>query len=463
MKVIIVGASKVGYALAQHICEEGYDLVVIDRDEECVDAITDAFDCNGFVGNGSSPELLKKAGIESATLLVAVTKDDETNILCCSVAKQLGVKRTIAAVRGPEYATDKEFFSGKMGVDMLINPYRAAANEGNKMIRYAETVEREKFGDGNVHVATVEITERSILAGTGMAQVHSKLGAQVLICAIDRGGKIFTPKGQHDIRPGDKITFAAVGEEMDKALVALDIMEKILKKAVVVGGGKLGFYLVGVLLHQGAAVTLIDVDANRCRNILAHYPKANVIQGDGTDSALMEKELANADACVACTGKDEENLIISMFAKAFGLDRIAAVIDNYNYESMLKRSGINHVFSTQDVALMDVIKDCRLLASSANNLNDKNVMKWLYTLNDGKIEAAEFEIGEDFALLEVPFKEKNFQLKSGVLIAVIMRGEEVIVPDGNSYIKLGDRVIVVSAEHRIARLSDIFSKAVKES
>ena len=463
MKVIIVGASKVGYALARHICEEGYDLVVIDRDAACVDAITDAFDCNGFVGNGSSPELLKKAGIASATLLVAVTKDDETNILCCSVAKQLGVKRTIAAVRGPEYAQDKEFFSSAMGVDMLINPYRSAANEANKMIRYAETVEREKFGNGNVHVATVEITEKSILAGVGMTQVHSRLGAQVLICAVDRDGKIFTPKGQHDLRSGDKITFAAVGEEMDKALVALDIMEKILKKAVVVGCGRLGFYLCGVLLRQGVAVTMIDVDADRCRNILEHYPKANVIEGNGMDSALMEKELKNADACVACTGNDEENLIISMFAKAFGLDRIAALIDNYNYETMLKRSGINHIFSTQDVALMDVIKDARLLAIAGKNLNDSNVMKWLYTLNEGRIEAAEFEISSDFALIEVPFKEKRFQLKSGILIAVIMRGEEVIVPDGNSCIKEGDRVIVVSAEHRISRLSDIFVKVTKES
>ncbi|MBR4605024.1 MAG: NAD-binding protein [Lachnospiraceae bacterium] len=177
MKVIIVGASKVGYALARHICEEGYDLVVIDRDAACIDAITDAFDCNGFVGNGSSPELLKKAGIASATVLVAVTKDDATNILCCGVAKQLGVKRTIAAVRGPEYAEDKDFFGQRMGVDMLINPDRAAANEGNKMIRYAETVELEKFGDGNVHVATVEITKDSILAGVSMPQVHARLGA----------------------------------------------------------------------------------------------------------------------------------------------------------------------------------------------------------------------------------------------------------------------------------------------
>ncbi|MBR6150593.1 MAG: Trk system potassium transporter TrkA [Lachnospiraceae bacterium] len=463
MKVIIVGASKVGYALARHICEEGYDLVVIDRDAACIDAITDAFDCNGFVGNGSSPELLKKAGIASATVLVAVTKDDATNILCCGVAKQLGVKRTIAAVRGPEYAEDKDFFGQRMGVDMLINPDRAAANEGNKMIRYAETVELEKFGDGNVHVATVEITKDSILAGVSMPQVHARLGAQILICAIDRGGKIFTPKGQHDVRSGDKITFAAIGEEMDKALVQLGIIEKILKKAVIVGGGKVGFYLVGVLLRQGVAVTLIDLDADHCRRMLEHYPKANVIQGDGTDSVLMEKELKDADACVACTGNDEGNLIISMFAKSFGLDRIAAVIDNFNYEVMLKKSGINHIFSTQDVALIDVIKDTRLLATAGKNENDKNVMKWLYTLNGGKIEAAEFEISEDFAYLDMPFKEKQFQLKSGILIAVIMRGQEVIVPDGNSCIKVGDHVIVVSAEHKIARLSDIFAKGIKEN
>lgn len=457
MRVIIVGASKVGFALAKHISEEGYDLVVIDQDQESVEAITDSYDCNGYVGNGSSPELLKKAGIASATVLVALTKDDETNILCCSVAKQLGVKKTIAAVRGPEYAEDKDFFADKMGVDMLINPDRAAASVGNKMIRYAETVEMEKFGDGNVHVATVEIKKNSILCDAPMTDVQKRLGAQILICAIDRDGKIFTPKGQHDIRQGDKITFAAVGEEMDKALVQLGIIEKVLKKAVIVGGGKVGYYLTGILLRQKVSVTLIENDPERCREFLAQHPKANVIEGDGTDSALMERELKGADACVACTGKDEENLIISMFAKSFGLDRIAAVIDNYNYEVMLKKSGINHVFSTQDVALINIIKDTRLLATAPKNTNDTNVMKWLYTLNSGKIEAAEFEVGKDFALVGVPFKDKSFKLKAGVLIAVIMRGQEVMVPDGNSSICEGDRIIVVSAEHRIGRLQEIIA------
>ena len=457
MRVIIVGASKVGFALAKHICEEGYDLVVIDRDPACVDAITDSFDCNGYVGNGSSPELLKKAGIASATVLVAVTKDDETNILCCSVAKKLGVKRTIAAVRGPEYAEDKDFFADNMGVDMLINPDKAAAGAGNKMIRYAETVELEKFGDGNVHVATVEIKKNSILSGVPMTEVQKRLGAQILVCAIDREGKIFTPKGQHDIRQGDKITFAAVGEEMDEALVQLGIIEKVLKKAVIVGGGKVGYYLTELLVRQKVQVTLIENEPERCRELLEACPRANIIEGDGTDSELMEKELKAADACVACTGKDEVNLIISMFAKSFGLDRIAAVIDNFDYEVMLKKSGINHIFSTQDVALINIIKDTRLLATAAKNTNDTNVMKWLYTLNGGRIEAAEFEVGKDFALTDVPFKDKSFKLKAGVLIAVIMRGQEVIVPDGSSSICEGDRIIVVSAEHKIGRLQEIIA------
>lgn len=444
-----------GFALARHICEEGYDLVVIDRDGARVEEITDSFDCNGFVGNGSSPELLRKAGIESATVLVAVTKDDETNILCCSIAKQLGVKRTVAAVRGPEYGKDREFFADRLGVDVLINPDMAAAHEGNKLIRYAGTVEIEKFGDGKVQVATVEITEDSVLADVPMPQVHARLGARILICAIDREGKIFTPKGHHDVRPGDKITFAAIGEEMEKALVQLNIIEKALKKAVIVGGGKVGYYLTGILLEQGVDVTLIDNDLERCRELLEHYPKANVIGGDGTDSELVEKSLKGADACVACTGKDEENLIISMFAKSFGLDRIAAVIDNYDYEVMLKKSGINHVFSTQDVALIDVIKDARLLATAGQNLNDTNVMERLYTLNNGRVEAAEFEVGSDFALLNFEFKDKQFRLKPGILVAVIIRGKDVMVPGGSSSILEGDHVIIVSAEHRISRLSDI--------
>lgn len=453
MRVIIVGASKVGFALASHIVKEGYDLVVIDRSPEKIDAITDAFDCNGYVGNGCCSELLRKCGIDSASVFVAVTKDDETNILCCSAAKKLGVKRTIAAVRGPEYEKEMSFLTNELGVDLLINPDKAAAKVGIKMLRYVETVEREMFGNGAVHLSAVEICENGILSAVKLPSVQKVLDAKILICAIDRGGKVFTPSGKDEIKTGDKIVFVAAEADMEKTLNKLRITERRLKKAVIVGASNVGYYMTGILLRRGIKVTVIDNDEGRCRQMLECFPKADIVNGDGTDSELMEKELKGADACVAATSRDEENLVISMFAKSFGTARIAAVIKNIDYETMLKKSGINHVFSTQDVALIDIIKDVRLVDNGTDETCGS--MKWLYALNSGSVEAAEFEVGTDFKLQGILFKDEAFKLKPGILIAVIMRGGSVEIAGGNSKILPGDHVIVVSAEHRILSLADI--------
>lgn len=456
MRVIIVGASKVGHALAKQVCAEGYDLVVIDRNAEKVDAMTDSFDCNGYVGNGSSPETLKKAGIASASVLVAVTKQDETNILCCHIARKMGVQKTIAAVRGSEYSADHDFLCNQLGIDLIINPDKSAAAEVNKLIRYAGAVEMERFGDGTVNVATVDISGNSILANISMPEIQSRLGAQILVCAIERGGKIVTPKGKHKIIPGDKITFAAIGDEMDKALKQLNILKKVIRKTVIVGGSRVGCYLADMLLSHGVKVTLIEKDREKCQKLLEAFPRVNVITGDGTDTELMEKELKGTDACVAVTGNDEENLIISMFCKSFGLDRIAAEIDNINYENMLVKSGVNHIFSTQDVSLGSIIKSLRSLVTAGHSA-DENVLKWLYPFNDGKIEAEEFEVGGEFALSGLAFKDPKFTLKRGVLVAVIIRGAETMIPDGNSCIMKGDRIVVVSAEHKITKLTDIIA------
>lgn len=456
MRVIIVGASKVGYALTKHICDEGFDVIVIDEDAASVDDITDRFDCNGYVGNGGSPRLLKKAGIDTASVFIAVTKEDETNIMCCNVAKQLGVRRTIAAVRSPQYAQDKQFFSEKLGVDMLINPDMAAAVEVSKQIKYAGTIEIERFGDGNVNVATVAIENGSVLADVMMPEVQTKLGAQALICAIERGGKLITPKGKSQIKVGDKITFAAIGEEMDKALKALDLIEKVVRKVVVVGGSKVGYYLAEMLTEQGVKVTIVDNDTEHCRELLEKIPKADVVNADGTDTEFMEKVLKGIDACVVVSGEDEVNLIISMYAKSLGLDRISAEIDNGNYEKMLKKSGIDHVFSTQNIALGDIIKDTRLMAAGENKV-EGNLIKWMYTFSSGRVEALEFDVEDDFKLMNIAFRDTKFALKPGVLIAMIVRAGEAIVPDGNSCICHGDRIIVVSSEQKISKLSDILA------
>lgn len=456
MRVIIVGAGKVGNALVNQISRENVDIVVIDKSEACIEAITDAYDCNGFVGNGSCPELLKKAGIDAASMLVALTKSDETNVLCCSVAKAMGVKRTVAAVRGSEYVGTQKFYSENLGVDVFVNPDMAAAAEVSKLIRFVGEIELEHFGDGDVSVATVKVGEDSVLAETEMSKVQARLGVQALICAIDRNGKAVTPKGGQFIKAGDIITMAAIGENMEKALLKLGFYKHSLKKTVIVGGGRIGRYLAKQLIAEGVKVIIIEKNPNQCNKLVSLLPEAEIICGDGSNIELMEQQLKGVDACVVMSGRDEENLIISMFAKAMGMERIAAEMDNENYDEMLRKSGIKHTFSNRDVSIEEIVHEVRTLIAAEDD-KDNNVIKWLYNFNHGRVEAVEFELTEEFKLLGIPFKSNNFKLKPGILIAIIVRDGIAFVPNGESVLKAGDRVILTSVEYKISKLTEIIA------
>lgn len=456
MRVVIIGCSKVGEALTRIMCDEGHDVVVVDTDSEKIEYITEKYDCNGFVGNGGSPIILSKAGIDSASLLIAVTKYDETNILCCDVAKKLDVKLTIAAIRTPDYKQESRFLREQMGVDVIVNPEKLAAREVNKLIRYPENIVIERFGDGNVNVATVEVKPGSILSDIKMDSLRNQISAKILVCAIERGNKIITPKGDTVIKANDKITVCAVGEELDTFLSQIGIIEKIIKKIVIIGGSKISYYLTDIMLANGVKVKLVDSDEEKCRELLEKFPKAEVICGDGTDSQFLEKTLAGVDACVAATGDDEENLIISLFAKSFGISRISAKIDNRNYVKMLKTSGINHIFSTQDVAVSGVVRNSRAV-SVDDALLRGNSIKWMYKLNDGKVEAVEFEVNDNFKCKGMALMDKEFTIKPGVLIAVIIRNHEAFVPGGASTIEVGDRIIVISSEKKLSDIQDILA------
>lgn len=456
MRVIIVGASKIGYALVKQISKEDVDIVVIDKQEKVIDEITDAFDCNGFVGNGCSVALLKKAGIDSASLFVSLTKSDETNILCCSIAKKLGVKRTVAAVRYPEFKGDKAFLSTEMGVDDYINPDKAAAHEVSKIIRYSREVEIERFGRDDVAIATAKISSDNILVGSLPTQISEKLGVKALICAVNRNGKILYKNSIGSIKEGDMITFVASGSNMDTVLCKLNVLEKVVKNVVIIGAGRIGCYLIRMFERQGVKVTVIDNSFEKCKQLQEEYENVQIICGDGTDTSLIEKVLKGKDALAIMTGQDEENLIISMYAKSMGLEHIVAEIDNISFDTMLKKSGINHTFSTQNVAIGAIIRDMRLLVADEDE-NDNNVIKWVYNLNDEKVEAAMFELTEDFKKVDIPIGGSKFSVKAGVVIAAIVRDKEVIIPDENSVLHVHDKVIIVSCEHKISKLTDIFA------
>lgn len=453
MRVLVVGASKVGESVTKYLCNEGHDVIVIDSEADRIDAITDKFDCNGYTGNGASVELLKKAGAASSKMLIAVTKSDETNILCCLVAKKLGIKHTIAVIRKPEYRAEHKFLKKEMGVDSIVNPERMAANEIHRMLRYPDGIEIERFGDGNVFVASITIKKGNLLDGTKLINFRENACGDVLVCAINRGGKAISPKGDTEIKAGDKITVLAVGEVMDTFLNKIGIIEKIIKRVLIVGGSKIGYYLAELMLQSGVKVQLIDKSPDRCRELLEKYPKAKVLCGDGTDAAVLEKELAGVDGCVTVTGSDDVNLIISMFAKSFGIERISAEIDNENYSTMINSSGISHIFSTQDVSMAGVIRNARAVAGLGEN--DTGNIKWLYTLDEGRVEAVEFEVKENFKYCGKPLMSSDFKLKDRVLIATIIRNGVTEIACGSSVIEAGDKVIVVSADRKITELSDI--------
>lgn len=453
MRVLIVGASKVGEAVTKYLCQEGHDVVVIDNEAGRIDAITDRFDCNGYTGNGASVELLKKAGAASSKMLIAVTKSDETNILCCAVGKKLGIKHTIATIRKPQYRSEHRFLKTEMGVDSIVNPERMAANEIHKMLKYPDGIEIERFGDGNVFVASITIKKGNMLVGTKLFNFRENAGGDVLVCAINRGGKAVSPKGDTEIKAGDKITVLAVGEVMDAFLNKIGIIEKVIKSVLIVGGSKIGYYLVELMLQSGIKVKLIDKSPERCRELLDSFPRAEVLCGDGTDAELLEKGLAGVDGCVTVTGSDDVNLIISMFAKSFGIERISAEIDNENYNNMIHSSGISHIFSTQDVSMAGVIRNARATAGLGDK--DSGNIKWLYTLDEGRVEAVEFEVKESFKYCGKQLMSSDFKLKENVLIATIIRNGETEIANGSSVINAGDKVIVVSADRKITELSDI--------
>lgn len=457
MRVLIVGVSKVGESLVKYICKEGHDVVVIDESETKIDMITDRYDCNGFVGNGTSVELLKKAGIASASLLVAVTKQDEVNILCACVARKLGIKRTIAAVRNPEYKNEHPFLKKEMGIDTIVNPERLAAGEVSRMLRYPEGVRVEQFGHGNVRVASVPVKEGSILSGVSLAKLREIIHLQVLVCAIERKDKAVVPKGDAIIKAGDKLTVLAIGDVMHQFVETIGLVEKEIKKVLIIGGSRIGRYLLEEMTDKGIGVKLMERDQEKCRQLLAKYPMAHIVCGDALETEVLKKELSGMDACVTTTGNDDENLIISMFAKSFGVERISAEIDNDNYAKMIRDSGMSHIFSTQDVSIAGVLRNARVLSRDTQEPEAGSSIKWLYTFHEGRIEAAEFQIDKAFRCCGRQLMDKSFKLKDNVLIATINRADEVMLANGASTIENGDRIIVVSADKHLAAATDILA------
>ncbi len=454
MKIVIVGDGKVGQALTGRLAEAGHDVVVIDSSPKALRTSVEIHDVMGVNGNGASYAVQKEAGVGEADLLIAATSGDELNLLCCMLAKKLGARHTIARVRNPDYADQLVLMKEELGLSMTVNPELAAAREIARMLRFPSALKLDSFARGQVELVEIKVKADSPLLGQALYALSSRLGIRILICAVRRGEEVYIPTGDFVLQEGDKITITASPSELDSLFRKLGIYRHKIHRVMVVGGGRIAYYLAKQLLRLGMSVKIIEQDAARCEQLSEALPKAHIILGDGTERELLEEEgIADMDALVAVTGMDEENIIISMYAGTLGLAKVVTKINRMSFQEILDGAGIESVITPKGITVNQIIRYVRAM----DNSKGSNV-ETLHRIVGGRVEALEFNVAKNCQgeLTGIPLKD--LRTRKDLLIACIIRGQQIIYPGGNDTIEERDNVIVVTTGHQLQDLSDILER-----
>ena len=453
MKIIIIGTGKVGFSLAEQLLNEKHDITIVDTQDSALHRATDALDIMSVKGNGVSTDTLREAGAEDADLLVAATNSDEVNMVCCLTAKHLGAKYTIARIRNPEYNLGLHELKKNMGIDMVINPENATAVEISRLLRFPSAANIETFCRGRVELMGFRLLEGDFLVNQPLHALSAQVKQlSLLVCAVDRDGEVTIPNGSFVPQVGDKLYLIGRPTSLDQFFRLLGRYSPKVKTVFIVGGGKISVYLTAILEKMKMRVKIVELSEKRCRLVSEMMPRTTVICGDGTDQELLESErMSAADAFVALTDRDEDNLIISLYAMQQGMHKVVTKCNRQNYTGIARAVGLDSVISPKLITAAQILQLVRGMQNSQGS-----VMNTLYRIADGTTEAMEFTVGPSTRHLNVPLRDLH--LHKGILIAVIMRDGEIIIPEGSSCIQEGDSVIIISRDRPIQDLNNIYAE-----
>lgn len=450
MKIVIVGAGKVGSNLVNLLSNENHDIVVIDSLHRTVETIVNDYDVIGICGNGGAVAVMEDAGVENCDAFISVTGNDELNIMSCMVAKKLGAKRTVARVRNTDYSGQLLFMHNKLGIDLIINPEFEAAMELSRVIEFPAASKIETFAKGRIDLAEVTVAKDSPLDGVMLCDIPKKFETPLLICAVQRDGEVFIPKGDFVIEAGDRVHFTASRFALPNVFKSIGFAKKKIHSVFIVGGSRTSYYLAKYLLKSGKKVKLIELDRDRAAFLESNLDGASVICGDGTDPDLLKEEgLGNFDAAVALTNIDEENIILSMYAEGQGVKKTACKVNRDPLADMVSSmlSGCSVVRPKENTAAI-ILRYVR----AVENAEDGNIQT-LYKILGNKAEAVEFIATEDSSIIGKALRDIKF--KPNNIVACVSHNKEVIIPDGNTVIRAGDSVIVITAGNTLSSLSEI--------
>lgn len=452
MQIIIVGCGKVGSTLAEQLQEEDTDITLIDILAEKTNALSEDIDAMGIVGNGASINTLMEAGIENADIMIAVTGSDELNLLCCLIAKKTSQCHTIARVRNPIYGNEISFIKERLGIDMIINPEFAAAQEISRLLRFPSAIKIDTFARGRVELLKFKVLPEFNLDGMSVSRIVEKLQCDVLFCAVESEGRVSIPGGNHVIHNGDLVSILAAPRNAAQFFKKIGLKTNQVKNALIVGGGTISHYLTRMLLDMKINVKIIENDKVRCEELSDFLPNATIINGDGSDRPLLlEEGLARTEAFVALTNLDEENIFLSLFAKTVSNAKLVAKVNRLAFDDVIDNLDIGSVIYPKYITADSILQYVRAMQNSIGS----NV-ETLYHILDNRAEALEFAIKNTCPVLGIPLSELN--LKKNLLVGYLNRHGKVKIPRGNDTLQVGDTVIIVTTHKGLRDISDILEK-----
>ena len=451
LRIIIVGCGKVGRTLVEQLSQEGHDITIVDRDSKKVQTLANHYDIMGVQGNGASYGTLKEAGIETADLLIAVTHSDELNLLCCTVSKQVANCAAIARVRTPDYSREVGYLREKLGLAMIINPEMEAAAEAARILYLPTALEIDSFAHGQADLIKFKVPEGNVLDGMNLITLGQRIAPDILICAAERDGQVIIPRGQYTIRTGDILSFAASRTVGKAFLEDIGFKTNRVRNAMIIGGGRAAYYLARQLLSMGIQVKIIEINRERCEELSILLPKAVIINGDGTDEDLLREEgIERAEAVVALTGIDEENILLTLFARRVSQAKTITKINRITFQDVINGLDLGSVIYPKYITAEAIIRYVRAMRESM----DSNI-ETLYHMFDHRAEAVEFRVDAPSGVTDIPLKD--LPLKDSLLVCAIYRDGKVRIPNGQDSIRVGDTIMVVTTHTGFSDIRDILA------
>ncbi|MBP9989783.1 MAG: Trk system potassium transporter TrkA [Ruminococcus sp.] len=448
MKIIVVGIGKVGSTVAEQLSNEMHDVTVVDINSKVLENTVSELDVFAVLGNGASKKVLVEAGVNECDLLIALTGSDEVNLLCCLIANKLGANGTIARVRNPVYNEDIRLYKDNLGLSMAINPEREAAEEILRILKFPSAKNIETFAKGKINMVSFVADRRCNLCGKPVKESFAK--EKALACAIERGNNIFIPFGDTVIEENDVVAVLIPPDEIPDFFKGIGLRVNSVKSTMIIGGGKIAHYLAVEMARLNMKTTIIEINEKKAEELSYLLPNANVICGDGTNrSLLMEEGFADASAICCLTGIDEENILLSLFAKK--VDPTIKTISKVNrtaFYEVIRSLDIDSIIYPKYITASQILQHVR---AKQNNIGSN--VETLYKIIDNKVEALEFNVSEDSQLVGMTLE--SVEIKKNILIGSINRKGKVFIPHGKDTLEVGDSVIVVTTKSGLSDLDDI--------